>query len=362
MDAKSYYVLLSMVRGLGPRMLARLTEALGSPERVWGAPEQELRAVPDVSPEVVRNLVAKRKRLDPDTEMRRLRDEGIGVVAVDEPAYPALLRYIFDPPRVLYIKGDPAVLQQPMLAIVGARKATHYGLGVAEKIARDLAAAGLCIVSGMARGIDTAAHKGALIARRPTVAVLGCGVDIVYPPENKKVMADIIASGAVISEFPPGTAPVGGNFPQRNRVISGLSRGVMVIEAAEKSGSLITADFALEQGRDVFAVPGQVTSPLNTGAHRLIKQGAKLVEDARDVLEELGLAAAAEEPREMEITKSLTANEKKVYNIVSDNPVNPEKIIGETGMSSAEVLSTLLVLELKGLVRQLPGQRYIRCI
>lgn len=364
LNSKGYYILLSMVEGLGPRRLALLTDIFGDAEQVWHAGEKDLHAVPGLPKKTVADLLDKRKRLDPDREIQKLLNSGIQVVFLDEPAYPPSLKEIFDPPKVLYLKGNPEVLQKPMFAIVGARKATYYGLTLAEKIAADLAAAGLCIVSGMARGIDTAAHKGALKMSRPTVAVFGCGVDIIYPPENKKVMADIMEKGAVISEFPPGTSPAGGNFPQRNRVISGLSSGVLVIEAANKSGSLITVDFALEQGRDVFAVPGQVTNPLNKGAHRLIKQGARLVEEASDILEELGYGQAEPGPRSGTGPEdiNLTAAEKRVYNVISDDPVSCETIIERAGLEPPEVLSSLLVMEMKGIIRQLPGERYVRCV
>ena len=363
LDSKTYCMLLSMVQGLGPRWQAVLTEAFGSPEQVWHAGEDQLHKIPRIPRKVIIDILAKRESLEPQRVMQKLKDDGISVLYVDEPMYPHILKEIYDPPKILYVKGDPRILQQTMVAIVGARKASPYGLAVAEKIAGELADAGLCVISGMARGIDTAAHRGALGVSAPTAAVLGCGVDVVYPPENRRLMAAIIENGAVISEFPPGTQPVAGNFPQRNRLISGLARGVLIIEAAERSGSLITADFALEQGRDVFALPGQVTNPLNKGAHRLIKQGARLVEDARDILEEFGLVSDIsngenEKLRDQEI--NLTANEKRVYNVVSDEPVSSEVIIANAGLEPSEVLALLLVMEMKGIVRLLPGERYIR--
>jgi len=365
-ESRVFYVLLSMVEGLGPRRLALLIDIFGSAERVWFAGENELKSVEGIPGKVIADLLEKRKKLDPVKEMHKLHKLGIRVVFADEPDYPAALREIYDPPKVLYLRGSLEVLQKPMVAVVGARKATHYGLRVAENIARDLAEAGFCIVSGMARGIDTAAHRGALGVSKPTVAVLGCGVDIVYPVENKKIMAEIMEKGAVISEFALGTRPVAGNFPQRNRVISGLSAGVLVVEAAEKSGSLITADFALEQGRDVFAVPGQVTNPLNRGAHRLIKQGAKLVEEASDILGELGcwndISCRPMTSRDDLTKEDLTGGERKIYNIILDDPVSSDTIISKSGLKSSEALSALLMLEMKGLVRQLPGQRYVRNI
>lgn len=361
MDSKFFYLLFNRVNGLGPRRLSRLLEYCGTPDKVWHADREQLSKVPDIPPAIIDEIITKRKQLNPQVELQRLKEMGIGVLFLDEPDYPPLLKEIFDPPKVLYFRGNPAVFTKRTFGIVGARKASHYGLSVSESIAGDLAAAGLCIVSGMARGIDSAAHKGALTSSGTTAAVLGCGIDIVYPRENRKLMDEIIKTGIVVSEFPPGTSPIPGNFPQRNRIISGISEGIMIVEAAEKSGSLITTDFALEQGRDVFAVPGQVTSSLNRGAHRLIKQGARLVETAADVLEELGIESSIVDQNPKNSIKSLTMIDKKIYNIVSDVPVSSEFIIETSGISSSDVLSTLLCLELQGLVRQLPGHLYVRC-
>lgn len=368
MDTRFYNVLLSMVPGLGPRTLKFLVEYFGSPELAWSADESDLRAANGLSGKIVDNLVNKRRLIKPEMEFEKLKNSGIGLLFKDDdPEYPELLKEIYDPPGVLYYKGSPAVLQSSSFAIVGARKATYYGLSAAESIAGDLSRAGVCVVSGMARGIDAAAHRGALTGAGATAAVLGCGVDVVYPKENKRLMDEIIEKGIVLSEFPPGTSPAAGNFPQRNRIIAGLSQGLMVVEAAEKSGSLITADFALEQGRDVFAVPGLVTSPLNRGAHRLIKQGARLVESAFDILEEMGLNNCfstsennilAEKPK---ITvNDLTSDERRIYNITSDIPISSEVIIQKSGSSAGDVLSILLTMELKGLITQLPGQLYAR--
>ena len=351
-----------MIDGLGPHRLNTLVKTFGSAQKAWFAPEHDLLSLPKFPRKIIKDIVEKRNRLDPQEEIEKLHQAGIKIVFADEPEYPPRLLEIFDPPGILYARGLPEVLKKPMFAVVGARRASYYGLTVATRIARELAEAGLCVVSGMARGIDSAAHRGALEAGLPTAAVLGCGVDVVYPKENKKVMDEIITKGIVISEFPPGVKPVAGNFPQRNRIISGLAEGVLVIEAAAQSGSLITADFALEQGRDVFAVPGQVTNRLNRGAHGLIKQGAKLVEEAGDILEELGHQVVLRPPSPGNEKKSLTQNEKKVYNIILDNPVNSETIIDKTGLKSSEVLSVLLVMEMKGLVKQLPGQRYVRTL
>lgn len=362
MEAKYYNVLLSMVDGLGPRWRATLTEAFGSPSAAWNAPEAEIKAIPRIPRKVVGDLIHKRDTLQPEQVIANLKQSGIQFIFREDPDYPPLLEQIFDPPQVLYFKGDPRLFQLPMVAIVGARKASPYGLAAAEKISRELAKAGLCVVSGMARGIDSAAHKGALSVNGPTVAVLGCGVDVVYPAENRRLMSELINRGLVVSEFPPGTGPAAGNFPVRNRIISGLAKGVLIIEAAEKSGSLITADCALEQGRDVFAVPGQITNPLNKGAHKLIKQGAKLVEDVSDILVELGGFSDIPDSSINHDSKkiNLTTDEQTIYNIISDEPVCSEVIIEQAGLDPAQVLSMLLFMELKGLIRKLPGELYIR--
>lgn len=362
MEAKFYNVLLSMVEGLGPRWLATLTKAFGSPQGVWQAPEAELKVIPRIPRKVVADLIQKRDTLVPEQVLAKLTRAGIKFIFSDEPVYPPLLKEIYDPPKVLYFKGESALFQLPMVAVVGARKASPYGLAVAEKFGRELAEAGICVVSGMARGIDTAAHRGALSVNGPTVAVLGCGVDVVYPAENRRLMSEIADRGLVISEFPPGTGPAAGNFPVRNRIISGLAKGVVIIEAAEKSGSLITADCALEQGRDVFAVPGQISNPLNKGAHRLIKHGAKLVEDLSDILDELGTCSSCPDNKiSGNLNKiNLTVEEKTLYNVISDEPVCSETLIEQSGLGPAQVISMLLILELRGLIRQLPGERYIR--
>lgn len=359
MNAKSYYVLLSMVDGIGPRRMQTLIELFGNPKDVWFADEQELKNA-CIPPSVIEKLLQKRNILNPEEELEKLYRKNIRVISIEDAEYPLSLREIYDPPRIIYIKGQTDILSKPMIAVVGSRRASHYGLSVAKAISHDLSQAGICVVSGLARGIDTAAHSGALQSGGLTVAVLGCGLDVVYPKENKKLMDEIVTCGAVISEFPPGTPPYAGNFPQRNRLISGLARGVLVIEAAEKSGSLITADYALEQGRDVYAVPGQVTNSLSRGAHGLIKQGAKLVETANDILEEMGFALINKKADKVE--DKLTPDERRIYYIVSDIPINLDYIIEKSGLEPQDVFSTLTILEIKGMVKDIPGQGYVRVI
>jgi len=358
---KAYLFGLAQVEKISPRHLDFLLSFFQSAEAAWKASAARLNKVPGITSEAVNELVARRKKIDPVEYLDCLQSKGIRVIFKGEREYPVLLRYIYDPPPVLYVRGelDPAALQT--IAVVGARKATPYGLAVAEKLGRDLARKGFLVVSGMARGIDSAAHRGALAGGGKTLAVLGCGLNVVYPRENRRLMEEIAANGAVISEFPMDSGPAGWHFPRRNRIISGLSRGVVVVEAAEKSGSLITVDCALEQGREVFAVPGPVTGKLSRGPHNLIKMGAKLVDNVGDILEELGIMpdTPKKDENNAHTIKGLNDAEKKLYSLLSLDPVQSEELIQRTGMTGQEVTATLLGMEIRGLVKQLPGRRYV---
>jgi len=301
------------------------------------------------------------------------------ILRLEDDRYPERLRAIPDPPPVLYCDGLPEPEDRVAIAIVGARQATSYGVRVTEALARDLSRLGFTIVSGMARGIDAAAHKGALAAGGRTIAVLGCGLDVVYPPEHGRLRAEIARSGSVMTEFPPGTRPLASHFPRRNRILSGLALGVVVVEAAEGSGSLITARLALDQGREVFAVPGPLDAPLSRGPHGLIKQGAKLVETVEDIVEELlpqldesacgageqrsrltkaRAPAGAQENAEALNLSDLSAEEKCVMTLITREPVTIDALTARTGLPPAVVAGALLELELKEVVRQMPGQRY----
>lgn len=289
------------------------------------------------------------------------------LIAIADDGYPAWLRAIPDPPAALYCDGFFEPRDRQAVAIVGARQATPYGLRATETLARELSGAGFTIVSGLARGIDAAAHRAALDAGGRTVAVLGCGLDINYPPEHGRLREEIAASGAVVTEYEPGTPPRAGHFPRRNRIISGLSLGVVVVEAAEDSGSLITARLALEQGREVFAVPGSIDAPLSRGPHGLLKQGAKLVETVDDIVEELlpqlGTASVPTQQRmpfkAME-PPDLSPEERRVWEQMSRDPLHLDDLTERSGLTPAGVAGILLGLELKDVVRQLPGQRYYR--
>ncbi len=283
----------------------------------------------------------------------RAKEGGISAVPWSAPSYPAALAAIADPPFVLWMRGVVAALERPAVALVGSRAASPHGLAVAERLAADLAARGVVVVSGLARGVDSAAHRGALAGGGSTIAVLGSGADIIYPPEHATLARDIEAEGVVMSELVPGTPPLPLFFPLRNRIISGLSRAVVVIEAGEKSGSLITARLALDQGRDVLAVPGNVLSGRNRGAHGLLRDGAKIVEDADDILEELGLRAGA-------AVRAAPSNDPVLASLIPGEPADLDAIAERSGVAPARLLPRLFELELRGLVARAGGGRFVR--
>lgn len=295
-------------------------------------------------------------------------------ITVDDAEYPKILKTLHRPPKALYLNGSFKEEDDFAVAIVGSRRASMYGLEMGEKLGYDLALRGVTVVSGMARGIDSAAHRGALRANGRTIAVMGSGHGHIYPPENKKLYERIAESGAVISEFENDVKPLAQNFPIRNRIISGLALGIVVVEAAKDSGALITADFALEQGREVFAVPGKISSVTSEGTHELIKDGARLVQNAEDIMEELGLHEVEPERggekalREEKISKkvnryiynSLTDDERKVYKILSDEPLYIDDLVKESKVELSKAPKVLLALELKRLIKELPGKQFIR--
>lgn len=297
-------------------------------------------------------------------EIKEIRDKGIKLVHIDHPDYPERLKNIDDPPRYFYMKGCISPQDFKAIAIVGTRRPTIYGKRVAEMLAAELSSAGFTIVSGLARGIDSFAHRAALRGGGRSIGVLGCGIDIVYPRENGTLMADIVESGAIISEFPLGTKPDKRNFPQRNRVISGISLGTVVVEAAGRSGSLITARFALEQGREVFAVPGNINSPVSIGTNNLIKEGAKLVASTGDILEEFEQLLTYELKNginnNLKESLPITGEEESIYRILTLEPKHIDQIIKEGGVEPQRVMHLLLNLEIKGLVEQLPGNCYVK--
>jgi DNA processing protein len=356
---------LSLISGVGPRTRRALLDRFGSSEAVLNAAPSQLRDVEGVGPKLVEKIVAARQQSDAEDEIARCRDLGVTILADDEPDYPPLLRQIPDPPAVLFLRGQLRPQDQAAIAIVGTRHATHYGIRQAERLAASLAQAGLTIVSGLARGIDAAVHRGALVAGGRTLAVLGSGVLNIYPPEHEQLAAAVVGQGALLSEAPPLAAPHSGVFPQRNRIISGLSLGVIVVEADHRSGALITARQANEQGREVFAVPGRVDDRTSHGCHRLIRDGAKLVESADDVLEELGpmfQPAVRDDGRTLRAPAELLLNEveQQVLDAVETQATSIDALLGSTGLSIAQVLSTVSVLEMRHLIRRLSGATVIR--
>ena len=355
-----YWIGLKAVAGIGNVTFRRLLERFDTPQAALAATPAELAAVRGVTPAVVEAVKGGSWQRFAEEECLRLTTSGARLIKFTSADYPKSLFEIPDPPPFLYVRGE-LCSHEPAIAIVGSRRASSYGLLTTTRLAEGLARHGITVVSGMARGIDTAAHKGALQAGGRTIGVLGCGIDKVYPPENRKLFDEMAAQGGLMSEFPLGTLPLAENFPRRNRIISGLSRGVLVVEAAENSGSLITAQYALEHGRDVFAVPGNISFATSRGGNRLIKQGAKLVDCVEDILEELGdglakTPAAKSEPLKPDF--GLTAREAAIYEQLARSPLHIDDLIAQTELTAGEVSSMLLHLELKGAIVSLPGKYY----
>ena len=344
---------LTLIPGIGGETQRKLLAAFGLPEAVFAAGRLAARSVIGDRADLLFNS-------DPSAAVDRSLDwasqPGQCLLTLADANYPRSLLEIPDPPSILYIRGNPGLLRNRGLAIVGSRNATPQGLQTAETFARTLAAGGLGIVSGLALGIDAAAHRGALAAKGATIAVIGTGADRVYPARNKELAMAIAEHGTIVSEFPLGTAAIAANFPRRNRIISGLVRGVLVVEAALESGSLITARLAAEQGREVFAIPGSIHSPVARGCHRLIKQGAKLVETAQDILEEIG--SHSESPGVPEVVD--TAGSSDILAALGYDPCALDDLVARTGISADVLLGELLALELDGLIATLPGNRYQR--
>ena len=350
-----YLVALTGIRGLGSRHIRTLVGRLGTARAVWEAPVKELRAG-DVSQEAVAALLAARSRGLPGAAaaVPRALAKGYQVVSYRDHGYPRWLADLEDAPLVLYLWGSILPEDQKAVAVVGTRQASPYGLGVAERLARSLAAAGLTIVSGLARGIDTAAHRGALAAGGRTIAVLGSGLDRLYPADNRTLATHVARAGAVMSEYSPWVEPRGYFFPHRNRIIAGMSLGVLVVEAGRRSGAITTADHALVQGKPVMAVPGPVTSPSSCGCNRLIRDGAHLVECAEDVLAVLGTEAVVRHRLPL-----LDEAEAGVLDLLQGECSHSE-LLAQSGLEAGELAATLLSLEMQGLIRRLPGQTYIR--
>lgn len=358
-DRKSW-VALNMIKGLTPSNKKRLLNHFHSPERILAA---SLKDLSEVGEAVAKRIVEQREKLKVEQEFSLAKDRDIKIITIEDEVYPVNLTSIFDPPIVIYLKGEIKREDSIAISIVGSRRATFYGSSTAQKFSSSLASVGLTIVSGLARGIDTQVHRGALKSNGRTIAVLGSGLDVIYPPENRWLFEEISKNGAVISEFPFGTKPEKFNFPQRNRIISGLSLGVVIIEAAFKSGALITASLALEQGREVFAVPGKVDSRYSNGTNHLIKEGAKLTTSIDDILEEFEFLKDKIGPKDSKEEKKidLSLEEKKVYDLMSkEEPMHIDAITYKSDLSSHQVSSILMRLELRNLICQLRGKMFIQ--
>jgi DNA processing protein len=352
-----YWVGFNRVRGIGPLRLRALLDSFGSIERAWHASGEQLRNV-GLDSRSARNLVRARSELDLDQEIERIAGVGAHILTWESPDYPRLLLQTNAPPPVLYVKGELREEDAWAVAVVGTRRASTYGREVTRRLAGALARNGITVVSGLARGIDGVAHRAALEAGGRTVAVFGCGIDRIYPAEHRKLAAQIVANGALVSDYPLGTRPEGRNFPPRNRIISGLSLGVLVTNAGKSSGALITAEFAAEQGRDVFAVPGSILTQGSIGTNRLIQDGAKLVTGAEDILEELNLTMVAEQTRARQVLPE-DATEAALLNHLSAEPTHVDELQQQVELPISQVTSTLALMELKGLVRQVGGMKYV---
>lgn len=356
-----YLMWLSRVEGIGFKRANQLLEHFGSAEAIWHAEPAEIRQVfPDKMGEV---LIVSRDEEQLNEWIIELEEKQIDFYSYWHPRYPKLLREIYSPPLGIYVRGELPDDEIDTVAIIGARKCSRYGATVAYQIAKDLGKTNIIVVSGMARGIDSEGHKGILDGGGKTIAVLGCGVDICYPPENRELMEHIIQNGCILSEYPPGMPAVPGNFPARNRIIAGLSKMVVVVEAGKKSGTLITADMALEYGRDVYVVPGNVTSALSYGTNALIKQGCPIITEGKDILIALGIAYKDEEKVKFKIktAENISAEEKEVYSLIEeDTPISAEALCRKLQKEIQEVQYILSLLELSGYIVKIPQAGYVR--
>lgn len=356
-----WWLRLLSVPGVGPVRYRTLLSLFGSPEQVFRATVKELCQADQVDAKTAGTIAGHRDESWARGQMEAMDRCGASLLTIDQPDYPALLRRTDDAPPVLFLCGRTDLNSKPAVAVVGSRLATQYGKATAELLGRELSSAGFLVVSGMARGIDSAAHRGALQAGAPTAAVLGCGVDVVYPPENRRLRDQIAECGALVSEYPMGEGPMAGHFPNRNRIITGMSLGVVAVEARADSGVFSSVRWAADQGREVFAVPGPISSAASSGTNRLIKHGAKLVMGVRDIIEELQPQLSGTVKAEAKTgAPSLSENEQPIFGLLSDQPLHVDSLAQRAERSVAEVLRALFDLEMRGLVRQLPGKMYVR--
>jgi len=366
MDSREAFVALNMIDHVGPVRVRQLLEHFGDAVSILKASKQELLRVRGIGEDTAEAIASWEKNVDLASELKRCGEFGCHVVTQEDAEYPELLRQIYDPPIVLYVKGTFENKDKNGVAMVGSRQTTHYGIEIARKLAYQLAYIGVTVVSGGARGIDTAAHQGALSGKGRTICVLGTGINIVFPPENAELFERIAASGAVITQYPFNRKADKQSFAIRNRIVAGMTLGTVVVEANLTSGALITANFATEYGRQVFAVPGRIDSPRSKGCHELIKKGAKLCEGAEDILSEFEyLFPASNRPPSVSETGVLPAlelseNEQKVYDVLDGDPTSIDDVIRQSGLPSSAVSVALLSLEMKRAVRQIPGKLFLR--
>ena len=369
---------LKLIRadGIGPTLFKRLLDFFGGVERIFTASVAELTKVEGIGNKTAESIVRTRDAFDVDSELALADKLGVWVIHLQDDRYPPALKAIYDPPPVLYVKGTLTRSDNLAMAIVGSRRCSHYGTEQANRFSHLLASAGFTIVSGLARGIDSAAHRGALATKGRTIAVQGCGLSNIFPPENEKLFEQITENGAVISELPLTYEPLAENFPGRNRIIAGLSMGVLVVEATYRSGALISAQAAMENNREVMAVPGRIDSPCSLGCHKLLKQGARLIDSIDEIMDALGYVgdglkthaatAVAEAEQNAQGTLfdtsrlNLTEAEEAILGHLNSEPVHVEELIESTQLSAAKVHSAVISLQLKGLVKQLPGNMLVK--
>ena len=358
LNAAKYWVGFSLVPGIGRIRLSLLEAYFGDLGKAWHAPAAELKAA-GLDAKSVEAIVTQRAGVSLDDELENLKRYNVTLLTGDDADYPRQLKETYDYPPLLHVRGNLVPEDECAVAVVGTRRASVYGRQAAEEIVSDLARSGITVVSGLAKGIDSIAHRAALQAGGRTIAVAGCGLDVVYPSEHVDLARQIMAQGALVSEFPLGTGPKAEHFPQRNRIISGMSLGVLVVEAGDKSGALNTAHWAVEQNRDVFAVPGSIFSPASKGANHLIQEGAKLVRHAGDILEELNLTMVAQQLELKELTVAVSDTESQLLTCLSKEATHIDDVCRHCGLPIATVTGTLAVLELKGLAKQVGGMSYV---
>ena len=357
---------------MGARLTGKLLRQFGGPEEIFRASLTELEGC-QLPAAAAQAVFGKSGFRDAEKELAEVKKAGIRLITWAEAEYPKLLTQIYDPPPLLYVRGNVEVLSRHAISMVGTRRPTPYGNQITERLARDLAERGLVIVSGLARGIDSSAHRGACAAARGgTIGVLGSGIDVIYPKENRKLFEEVEKRGAIVTEFPLGAYPAPENFPMRNRIVAGMALGVIVAQGAQYSGSLITSRLAMEFGREVYGVPGNVTEPMSFAPNQLIKQGAKLVTNWEEVVEELPTEVRAElfpmeattaEERASLFEGSLSPTEKRLFELIRiEEPIHVDELVEKTGLSSSETLAALCEMEMRGVIRQMPGKQFVRVL